>query len=782
VRSALIFGLCIGLIGFVPLFGGPRYEAALAAGLLGPTWCAVVVAWRLVTDFTETTRRSAANEGPTIVRCLDPVGSALVICAWHVMALLTVATLHGVRTGFCEPLEGYLLHMLGPGTGMALASTVAAICALLVVLVPGTLGRFRRLVAAILALIFPLGSALLGLVHFYRSPVVFAYDPFVGYFAGPLYDTVVYDLDRLLSFRAGTALSFLAIVFLLSGAVIGIRQGRRRILFEISRKEQALAAFLGLACGLGSVTHGVLAERMGHRYSAESIQEELGRFTKTENCSVFFAAGVDAGVAQTVARECVGHLDQLARYFGLKHGPAVTIYLFESSEQKRLLMGAADTYIAKPWRREIYLQPGDFPHQVLGHELAHVVAGEFGAGPLKVAGHFNGLLPDPGRIEGFAEAASPRENSEATLHEWTAAMKQLGLLPPLRSLFRLGFLGAAPAKSYSAAGSFVDFLREAYGAELLRTWYRGGNLETLTEKSWSDLEGEWLAQLEGIEVPKEVIEIARPKFKRPGVFERRCPHATDRAIASAHRYCPLQEKRARRFADEAQRLDPTQGDLDLSMARCAWAHGDAERSLKTLTELAQYELRYEPDARRGALDYAGNIAWNLGKEEQAARLYDQAVALAFRADTRRQIEVKKWALTQESAVKHALRLLMAPAPREAEIPLMALTQWAERGPHKDFAKYLLARVATTQGAHAEARRLLSDLDEARLPLPSLAKEKARMGVLGACRWVMEGGPSSELEREVAAYRKHALNSAEVRELVRVSERCRVAAEARKKAR
>ena len=38
-------------------------------------------------------------------------------------------------------------------------------------------------------------------------------------------------------------------------------------------------------------------------------------------------------------------------------------------------MGAADTYIAKPWRREVYVQAAGYPHPVLGHELMHVLAG-----------------------------------------------------------------------------------------------------------------------------------------------------------------------------------------------------------------------------------------------------------------------------------------------------------------------------------------------------------------------------------------------------------------------
>src|SRR5690606_19270180 len=104
----------------------------------------------------------------------------------------------------------------------------------------------------------------------------------------------------------------------------------------------------------------------------------------------------------------------------------------------------------------------------------------------------------------------------------------------------------------------------------------------------------------------------------------------------------------------------------------------------------------------------------------------------------------------------------------------------ERGPHKDLAQYLLARFATASGAHRQARELLNEIDIGKLPLPSLAKEKGRMGVLAACRWVMDGGPPQALEQELTAYKKQNLSSAEIREVDRVSERCRSVANLRKK--
>jgi len=119
-------------------------------------------------------------------------------------------------------------------------------------------------------------------------------------------------------------------------------------------------------------------------------------------------------------------------------------------------MGAADTLIAKPWRREVYVQLAAYPHPVLGHELAHVVAGSFGRGPFRIAGSLGGLWPDPGLIEGWRFAASP-DDDELSDTQWVHAMLELGSVPPIRQVFSLGFLGVAASKSYTLAGSFVRF-------------------------------------------------------------------------------------------------------------------------------------------------------------------------------------------------------------------------------------------------------------------------------------------------------------------------------------
>src|SRR5690606_14621288 len=110
-------------------------------------------------------------------------------------------------------------------------------------------------------------------------------------------------------------------------------------------------------------------------------------------------------------------------------GPArIRAFFFRDEHDKKRLMGAAHTYVAKPWREEVYLQVAPYPHPVLGHELAHVIAGSFGRGPFRIAGAAGGWLPNPGLIEGVAVAASPHDD-DLTDAQWARAMMQIGILP-----------------------------------------------------------------------------------------------------------------------------------------------------------------------------------------------------------------------------------------------------------------------------------------------------------------------------------------------------------------
>jgi tetratricopeptide (TPR) repeat protein len=775
------------VVGFVPLLGGPRYEAALVAGLVVPAVAAVTVA-------LDGSRTRCGRISP-----LDALLRGLLAGALHLLVLLGVAVIHGFRAGFCEPTEGLLLFVLGPGMGAVLGGLWGAVAG---VVACGR--RRRRLLATLLALGAPLLTALFSLVRFITSPIVFAYDPFVGYFAGPLYEVVQVPVGRLLTYRAGTVATGLA---LLCAATLFRRVPLQGTPPESpSREEPAtalrlrrplerrglVAALLFAATSLGLALGG---KELGHFSTTASIRQALGAEVSYGRCDVVYDESLRSGDVLRLARECDAHLGQLERYFETSGPERVTVMLFASAEQKGRLMGAASTYIAKPWRREVYLQPAGFPHPVLGHELAHVVAGAFGAGPFRVAGPLGGLIPDPGRIEGVAVASAPRDDGDVDLEEWAAAMRQVKLLPPLGRVFRLTFLGESSARAYTVAGAFMAWLREERGAEVVRRWYGGESLETLTGESLAGLEARWHAQLDRIVLPEQLLHEASARFERPAIFGRQCPHLVDRLYERAQQWLGAQDPgRARQNLSRVLELDPSHPGAALLVPACTLREGKVEQALEEYRSFGSNLDRSSADRAR-AWEGAGDAALLLGEDQVAFDAYTTALDMTVGEHARRTLEVKRWALRAPYWARRGVsELLVGSARKGAQWDLAAATlgRWMQAGPESAMARYLLGKNLLARGHFAQAATLLESAafgSETRpatasgtvalatghvtqgtsLPLPSVRTEALRSAFIARCAL-------ADPVRAGAVYRHlvdESLTLGQRRGLARIAERCDV---------
>src|SRR5262249_28336979 len=152
------------------------------------------------------------------------------------------------------------------------------------------------------------------------------------------------------------------------------------------------------------------AHALGHWSSSASIAEALGARRDGPRCSIVYPEGMREDEAALMLQDCEEDLASVEAILGARGPARITAFFFRDAAEKKRLMGAGDTYIAKPWRGEVYLQVHAYPHPVLGHEIAHVVAGSFARGAFKVAGELGGLWPNPGLIEGIAVAASPDDD------------------------------------------------------------------------------------------------------------------------------------------------------------------------------------------------------------------------------------------------------------------------------------------------------------------------------------------------------------------------------------
>ncbi len=682
---------CAGVaLGFLPLFAGPGYESALGLGLILPYVVAVSTALRA--------RRVRGLSSRVL----------LGLARGAVLGAVAFATtmLHGLRAGFCGLAAGSAFFALGPFAGALVAGTSAGILSHLALTL-----RWRTSLVVLAALSGPLVGVAVSALRFYASPVVFVFDPFVGFFSGMLYDTVIGADDRLLTYRAGSLATVSAVLVAAHG------WDRRR----------PAALFLALVPAAASATLLARAPTLGHAGTASSIAEALGGRVEGRSCTVIYARTLRASDVALFVRDCDTEVQSVAAWLGVET-PRVTAYLFATGEQKRLLMGARDVYVAKPWRREVYVQFLGYPHPVLRHELAHVVAGEVGRGPFRVAGRLAGLVPNPGLIEGLAVAAAPEDDALSPA-EWSAAMLELGLLPPASSLFSLGFLGHDASRAYTAAGAFVSFVRERHGALALQRWYHGERLEEATGESLGALDEAFRRGLAGLRLPEIARPLARARFGRPAVFARRCPHEVDRYRRRAEDALARGDATgAMADVDAALRLAPRDSGLLLLRAGCAEraGAGDAMARFEALAD----DTSQPVSVRLRAAERRADRALASDRTEEAARGYREIRAQVLDEDHARALDVKLAASIRPALRPAVVALLIGSADRGPD-PSLALELLGREAREEPIAAFLLAKNAASRGDHAHAAEVLDEVTLTGVP-DTVLREAARLRVAAGC--------------------------------------------------
>jgi tetratricopeptide (TPR) repeat protein len=707
VTAALVFSL-LGAIGFLPLFGGPGYEQSLASGLIVPSAAAIAVALGL---------SASADVAP--LACL---GRGLLSGASLAGVAFATALLHGLRVGICDPWGGATFFSLTAGFGALMGGAWGALTAE----VCRTRQR-RRMWCVLIGLSGPLCGIGVSLARFYGSPMIFAYDPFFGYFSGTLYDTVVDVRTGLWTYRAGSFATLAGAALVAS--VLARAGGGRLAVGPMRDRPVAVRAILGLAALIASAAVTIEGPALGHWQTSSTIAKTLGGWASGPRCDVAYPDSLLARQAALLVRDCEQELAADEQRLGTRLDGRLTAFVFSDANQKRELMGAADTSIAKPWRREVYVQTAGFPHPVLGHEIAHVVAGSFARWPLRVGG---GILPDPGLIEGVAVAASP-DDDELSGAQWARAMLDLGILPRSQHLFSLDFLGESAAKSYTAAGAFVAWVLDRWGGAVMRAWYGGASIEKLTRRSWSALDADFRAWLRTRTMPDEAIAYARAKFERPSVWARLCPHVVD-ALDRAGDGCSEEHRFARAAAlyDRALARDPRDWHALLNRARIETWHGDEARGRDELTRIEaddQAPRTWRDRAQEALAD--DDLA--RGRDLQAVEAYRSIAARTLDEDAARTLEVKALAAGQPGARRAIIDLLVGEPGRPLDTWLGALSmgEWAAET-REPLAAYLVGKNLARHQGWTRAADWLDRAVDAGLQTARLGRAALRERAICAC--------------------------------------------------
>jgi len=608
IRATVIVGLCGISLLFVPQFNLLNYFFSFAIALpLSLVVC--VYAARLTTvDSRDNTH--------THVRHV-----ILGIATIALVPLLPVA-IAAIWVQNCDPLAGLSFYVMGPLIGAVFAGAVG--------ISSGTL--FGHKWGWRVAVIGWFLSIVWNMAHIYNHPAIFAYNPFVGFFSGAIYDEVVRIAGPYGWYRANTAIQ----VFLLL-ALSRVWRWHRR---------SATAWGFVLLLGLAATTSFLFRATLGHEIDRDDVVETLGGRYETEHFVLHYDRdGVLANHIQNIGDDHEFRHWQLREMLGVEPSEKVHSFLYDTPAQKRQLMGADRTYIAKPWNNEMHLnaiQPGA---AVLKHELAHVFGGAIHTGWLRVPNRF-GLIPNMGLVEGFAEACT-WTRGPLTLHQWSAALHSLKLAPPMtRLLGATGFLSSHSGQVYTLAGSFLRYLLDTQGVAKFRELYATGDLEKTYGSTTQQLVDDWTAFLNNrdrVPLSEANLEQARFRFDAPSLFQRVCGLEVARWSNEANQafhernYCRAVTLRQKilSFTPES----PGQ-HFQLSHAHIAMDQwGEASKALAWIdTSDASRVLKTHARIRRADVD------WMQGRLETAQHGYQAAQKEPLAAAVQRALIIKLEAL------------------------------------------------------------------------------------------------------------------------------------------
>jgi tetratricopeptide (TPR) repeat protein len=672
---------------FLPLADHLGYElselVALAAGLFGAA------------PGVAAARRETESSVHALWRTLRFALGALTVP-------VAIILINGLRRPACDRLGGLILYAAIAVPSALLSAALGLACGLV----------WPRRAGLLVAMIF-FSTLAVALWPVVRGPQVFVFHHLGGMYPGPIYDEAIRASPALWSFRAGTVLYTAALAGV--ALLVGPRRPRGRGLALV------------LICGGGALWTSFHAERLHWRASTSRLEAELGGRLETEHLVLHFPREKKAAEQKLLARDAEVSWRAALEFL---EAPLVArkihVYLYRSADEKRRLIGAADTSFTKPWLRQIHTNDAPAPHPILRHELVHAIGAEIARGPWRVPGKWRGFLPDMALIEGVAVAAD-WPPGEFTVHEEARALRELGLMPDVQQLFGPGlFYAESGPRAYTTAGSFVRWLWEAKGPDVLAKLY--GSYDSYKPSlDLAALSAEHARFLDSLREPARAVALAEQRFSAPPILRKRCVHEVaglQREAAEAND--PLT---AMSLWAKCIEMEPDDPALLIQFARSQIAAGLLANARETQARALSHPKLSKP-LRAQILTEAGDAAWRAGDVPQALARYQEAAALPQSEPAARGLAVRIRALGDPPSWP-ALRPLIAEGNSSPEV-LLAVRDLDLARPRDGLAAYLLAKQMQNRGAWAECARFVASALARELLGPLFTQEALRMR--GVAAW------------------------------------------------
>jgi len=695
----------------LPLIGLPGYELgeamAVGVGLLGGVLGIIAGRQesRLIQGIDPRPRRAIRMDG-ALESVWMPFAAASLLGVAALIPPFLAAVLFAFSSTRCNPLAQVCFYPLLAVPSALIASAAGVLCGL---------ACKGRAAAGALYLLLLLAAAAVTAWPLIDGPQTYAYNHFAGYLPGPIYDEALAIRPALLWFRLESVL-FCALAICLAGVLLDMRRG---VLSFPHARPGALVYLILAAAAVAALESR--AEVLGFRTSDQFVSDKLGGYRQTEHFRIFYPRGKPKEQVARLARDAEFRYAQIRAFLGGGPDEPIRLYLYRSPEEKRALVGAAQTQFAKPWRLSVHLNDSSFPHPGLKHEIAHAMAAPFGSGPFKVTSRF-GIWPVIGVIEGLAVAAD-NPIDELSLHEWAAAMRQQKLAPDIRSLFRSdAFYKSSGPRAYVLAGSFLRYLAETYGTEKLQHLYRRGDFLGAYQRSLDGLATDWESFLDAVPLDPAAVNQAFTRFRRGSIFARPCAHEVASLQAEAAEFLASDPSQALARYERCAQIQPEEPSFRAGEARALILLDRADDAALVLSKLAD-QVKGEPALEAEVAMAMADLEWRRGRTAEVEKLLARVIELKPSASTERAARIKLAALHLPAGP--AVWAYLGDQPEE--LKLLGLREALDSNGAQPYLSYLLGRRLTQLGFGSLAARYLTPALLAPLP-DSLRREALRLKV------------------------------------------------------
>lgn len=595
----------------------------------------------------------------------------------------------GAFKGYCNIKIGLIFFLL-----LALSSAYMGIIYSLLVgfLFPYYLGLVTWILAWLSSFIIPF-------LLFLKTPSVEFVGTFFGFFSGPIYDEYIGIPKKLVAFRILNLFEAVALLIIFSKS---IKVDSLRFSLKAIYSNKRVVFLSSIFYLLLQLVYFFMSKITGWFYTSNDIQHILGGKWSFRDVTVYYPEDLEPKDTKWMKYDVLYDLDRVKDFLNVKRDTKIKLYFFASPEEKERLMGAYHTHIAKPWRKEAYLNIEPFPHPTLTHEITHIITGEISNNFLKIPGKVGGLFGIGGLIEGVAVATDWENDDYFSPDEWSAALLKIGKLPQIESLMGLRFLGESSLLGYTISGSFIRFLIYKYGIEAFHQLYRTYDFKTTYHKSLKELENEWKDYLrKKIKLNERLIGLATIRFAVPSIFFKKCPHEVARLIKEISiMWSENKRTKILTLLTQLVKIDSSFRSK-LIYTKTLLKTGNLKSALINYSKLKDFINSIED--KIGYYHLGGDLYWLKRDYNKAAQFYKTVLQFPLDYDTERLIQVKYFSVQNPNDGELLKDYLLSDYLNSPfSLQLIKLKDFIERQPNIGIGYYLLGRRLFNDREYEEA--------------------------------------------------------------------------------